>query len=177
MVGPWDEDGTEGNRSGSRERRSQHARRGRGQGLGLALGKAEPGRETGTRTKTWREAQGRNEVYEGNAFEDLDKDLNKAYLIYKKKRLRKKGKLFEEKEEASLYTRIITLLINPDNARTGKRKQRRERDEERTGEGRRQERTGQQERGTEATRQKDEARKDKDSGAYSDARQNRSRRE
>ncbi|KAI5838496.1 hypothetical protein DFP73DRAFT_530834 [Morchella snyderi] len=52
MVGPWDEEST-GDRSGSRERRSQHARRGREQRLGLALGKAEPGRETGTRMRTW----------------------------------------------------------------------------------------------------------------------------
>ncbi|KAI5840578.1 hypothetical protein DFP73DRAFT_597552 [Morchella snyderi] len=83
MVGPWDQERTE-DRSGSRERRSQHARWGRGSGHGLALGKAEPGRETGTRIRTWsgsresgartrdrerksrsppprREAQGRNE--------------------------------------------------------------------------------------------------------------------
>ncbi|KAI5850548.1 hypothetical protein DFP73DRAFT_591421 [Morchella snyderi] len=67
--------------------------------------------------------RGGTKVYEGNAL--WNRDLNKAYLIYNKKRLRKNGKLFQEKEEASLYTRILTLLINPDNA-TGKQETRSE---------------------------------------------------
>ncbi|KAI5853112.1 hypothetical protein DFP73DRAFT_590150 [Morchella snyderi] len=109
---------------------------------------AEPGCKLRTRVRSpppRREAQGRNEVYEGNAF--WNKDLNKAYSIYKKKRLEKKGKLFEEKEEASLYTGIITLLINPDNVTEKTGEAERERDEERTGEERRQERTGKTETG------------------------------
>ncbi|KAI5847282.1 hypothetical protein DFP73DRAFT_593131 [Morchella snyderi] len=121
MVGPWGRAGR-----GEQRRRSQDARQERRRKLGLALGNAEPGRRRGRESKSpppRREAQGRNEVYEGNAF--LNKDLNKAYLMYKKKRLRKKGKLFEEKEEASLYTRTLTLLINPDNV-TGKQEKQNE---------------------------------------------------
>ncbi|KAI5846216.1 hypothetical protein DFP73DRAFT_593270 [Morchella snyderi] len=168
MVGPCDEGGQRGTGKAEAGRKTRTKTR---TGPGGLSRRAEPERKRERRFRSpppGREAQGRNGVYEENAF--WNQDLNKAYLNYKKKRLRKKGKLFEEKEEASLYTGILTLLINPDNA-TGKTGDaERERDEERTGEERRQERIGKQRRRT-------EARKDKDSGAYSDARQNRSRRE
>ncbi|KAI5845884.1 hypothetical protein DFP73DRAFT_594078 [Morchella snyderi] len=108
--------------------------------------KAEPGRETGTRIRTWSGSRksgartpdenkdsgvlplgGNPRGGTRSTRETLswNKDLNKAYSKYKEKRLRKKGKLFEEKEEASLYTGIITLLINPDNV-TGKQEKQNE---------------------------------------------------
>ncbi|KAI5839679.1 hypothetical protein DFP73DRAFT_598291 [Morchella snyderi] len=132
--------------------------RARGEGVAMAThnetrraeigqGEREPGKQS---TK-----EGRNEVYEGNAF-GSDKDLIKAYKKYKKKSLRKNDNV-------------------TGNRRSRTRTRTRNRDEEITGEGQRQECTAKQELRPEAKSQKDEARKDKDGGAYFDKKQDEGR--
>ncbi|KAI5838493.1 hypothetical protein DFP73DRAFT_599704 [Morchella snyderi] len=119
MVGPWGEE---------QGKRSQDARRGPDGDLVWLQGERSQDARQETRIPGVLPLGGKPRGGTESTRETLsrtDKDLNKAYFRYKKKRLRKKGKLFEEKEEASLYTGIITLLINPDNV-TGKQEKQNE---------------------------------------------------